>query len=86
MSSIEFENKRFELVARCLNQWKNTKDFGCNRLITLPGAVFPCYRQSFFSNCNNGRKTFAHAAILLSFMQRVEDYLVARKDFDFSVP
>ena len=22
---IQFENKHFELVARCLNQWKNTK-------------------------------------------------------------
>ena len=28
--------------------------------------------------------TFAHAKILLSFMQRIDEYLVALKDFDYS--
>ena len=37
-----------------------------------------------FSNCNNRRMTFAYAAILLSFMQQVEEYLVVFKDFDFT--
>ena len=28
--------------------------------------------------------TFAHVAILLSFVQQVEEYLMALKDFDYS--
>ena len=40
--------------------------------------------QSYFSNCNNRRMTFAHAGILLSLMQRIDEYLVALKDFDYS--
>ena len=38
----------------------------------------------FFSNCNNSRMMFAHAGILLSFMQRIDEYLLALKDFDYS--
>ena len=38
-----------------------------------------------FSNCNNRRMTLVHAEILLSFMQWVEEYLVALKDFDYSL-
>ena len=37
-----------------------------------------------FSNCNNRRMTFAHAVIFLSFMQQIDEYLVALKDFDYS--
>ena len=40
VSLAQFEIKHFELVARCLNQWKNMNSFGNNRLITLPGAAF----------------------------------------------
>ena len=42
VSLIQFENKHLELVAECLNQWKNTKDLGKNRLITLPVEMFLC--------------------------------------------
>ena len=87
MSLIQFEIKHFEQVASCLNQWKNRKDFGNNRLITHPDAAFLCISQQMvsliFSNCNNRRMTFAHAGILLSFMQRIDEYLVALKDFDY---
>ena len=95
VSLIQFEIKHFEQVARCLNQWKNTNGFGNNSFITLPVALLLCllqqmvsltsaYGQSYFSNCNNRRMTFAHAAILLSFMQRINEYLVALKDLDYS--
>ena len=42
------------------------------------------YGQSYFSDCNNRRMTFAHQGILLSLMQRIDKYLVALKDFDYS--
>ena len=62
--------------------------FGNNRLVTLPGAAFLCLRQQMvrliFSNCNNIWMTFAHAGILLSFMQRIDEYLLALTDFDYS--
>ena len=81
---MPFENKHFELVARCLNQWKNMKGFGNNHLITLPGAAFLCERQSYFLNYNNRRMTLAHTAIFLSLMQLVKGYLVVLKDLDYS--
>ena len=88
MSLTQFKFKHFELVARCHSQWKNTNGFRNNRLITLPGAEFLCWRQRaaslIFSNCNNRWMTFAHARILLSFMQRIDAYLLAFKDFDYS--
>ena len=34
MNLIQFENKHFQVVARCLNKWKNTKVFRNNRFIT----------------------------------------------------
>ena len=34
-----------------------------------------------FSNSNNRRMTFAHVTILLSFMQLIEEYLLAIKRF-----
>ena len=38
---IQFENKHFQVVARCLNKRKNTKVFFIdNRFITLPLAAF----------------------------------------------
>ena len=87
VSLSKFEIKHFELVARCLNKWKNTNGFGYNRLITLPGAtvslITSAFGQSYFSNCNNRRMTFAHAGILLSFMQRIDENLVTLKDFDY---
>ena len=46
--------------------------------------LMSAYGQSYFSNCNNRWMTFAHAGILLSFMQRIDEYLVALKDFDYS--
>ena len=57
---------------------KNTSGFGNNRLITLL-----CWSVLFFSNCNNRWMMFAHARILLSFMQRIDKYLVALKEFDY---
>ena len=46
----------------------------------------PASDQSYFSNCNNRQMTFAHAGIhvLLYFIQRIDEYLVALKDFDYS--
>ena len=38
----------------------------------------------FFSNCNNMRMKFANAGVLLYFMQWIDEYLVAAKDFDYS--
>ena len=38
---IQFENKHFQVVARCLNKRKNTKVFINNGLIALPFAAFP---------------------------------------------
>ena len=83
VSLIKFQKKHFEQVNRCLNQWKN-KRFRNNRLITLPGSAFLCLRQSYISNCNNRWITFAHAGIFLFFMQRINEHLVALKDFDYS--
>ena len=40
--------------------------------------------QSYFSNCNNKRMTSVHARLLLYFMQRIDEYLVALKEFDNS--
>ena len=88
---IQFEIKHFEPVARCLtcNQWKNTRKISeiivylhsqVQRVFFLTSA----YDQSYFSNCNNRRISFAHAGILLSFMQHIDEYLVALKDFDYS--
>ena len=88
VSLIQFEIKHFEQVARCLNQWKNTNGFENNRLISLPGAAFllltSANGQSYFSNCNNRRMTLAHAEKLWSFVQPIDEYLVAFKDFDYS--
>ena len=42
--------------------------------------------QSNFSNCNNRRMAFVHAGILLSFMQWIDEYLVAFKDLIIPVP
>ena len=37
-----------------------------------------------FSNFNNRLMKYAVAGILLSFMQQIDDYLLASKDFDYS--
>ena len=86
VSLIQIEIKHFELVARCLNQWKKTKGFGNYRLITPDytprhsvSLHTSAYGQSYFSNCNNEWMTFAHAGKLLSFMQQIDEYLVALK-------
>ena len=42
VSLVQFENKRFKLVARCLNQCKNMKVLRNNHLVTLPVAAFLC--------------------------------------------
>ena len=39
---IRFENKHFDVVARCLSSWKNTKCFRNNRVIALLSAAFLC--------------------------------------------
>ena len=39
-----------------------------------------------FSNSNYGCMTFARVSSILSFMQWVEEYLVALKDFNFVFP
>ena len=39
---IQFENKHFQVVARCLDKLKNTKVFRNNRFITLPLEAFLC--------------------------------------------
>ena len=80
---IQFGIKHVELVARCLNEWKNTNGFGNNHLISLQGAAFLCLRQHI-SNCNNMQMMFAHAGILLTFKQWIDEYLVELKDFDYS--
>ena len=42
--------------------------------------------MAHFSNSNNRRMAFAHAGTLQSFMQWIDKYLVAFKDFDYTVP
>ena len=44
------------------------------------------YGQSYFSNCNNRWMTFVHAGILLSFIQQIDEYLVALKILIIPVP
>ena len=76
---IQFENKHFKVVARCLYKWK-TQQF--SEIIVL---LHPRSHRFFanvslkFSNINNRRVTSAHVAILLSFMQLIEEYLLATK-------
>ena len=81
MNLIQFENKYFKVVARCLNKWKN-KNFFFSEIIVLLHS----HSQRFianvslkFSNINNRRVTSAHDAILLSFIQLFEEYLLATK-------
>ena len=87
MSLIQFEIKHFKLVARCLNQWKNPNGFENNHSSSLPGAAFLCLRQHMvsviFQTARKGGLTFAHAGILLSLMQWIDEYLVALKDYDY---
>ena len=78
---FQFENKHFEVVARCLIKWKNTKGFGNNRFIILLLAANVSLK---FSNPNNRWVTSAHVAILLFFMQLIEEYLLAIQNLDYS--
>ena len=77
VSLIKFEIKHSEQVARCLNHWKNTNDFGNSRLITLLFAFV-----SKMVSLNNRRMTFTHDGIPMSLMQRIVEYLMALTDFD----
>ena len=65
--------------------------FKGDQLEILLSVIAYSQSQRFFANVslnflnnNNRRMMFAHAAILLSFMQQVEEYLMALKDFDYS--
>ena len=63
-----------------------------NRKVSEIDVYLHCHLQRFsadnvrlnFSNSNYSCMTFAHVAILLSFMQLVEESLVTLKDFDYS--
>ena len=87
VSLIHLEIKHFEQVASCLNQWKKgtvseiSFNYTPRRSVSL---LTSGNGQSYFSNCNNKRMTFAHTGILLFFMQRIDECLVALKDFDYS--
>ena len=66
------------MVARCLNKWKKTQKFS-EKIVLLHS-----HSQRFFanvslkfSNINNRRVTSAYVAMLLSFMQLIEEYLLA---------
>ena len=68
------------MVARCLYKWKNAKVFRNNRFI------LHSHSQRFFANVsvkilniNSRRVTSAHVVTLLSFMQLIEEYLLAIK-------
>ena len=78
MNLIQFENKLFTVVARCV---KNGKIQKFSEIIVLLHS----HSQRFFSNVslkisniNNRRMTSAHVAILLSFMQLIKEYLFSR--------
>ena len=62
-------------------KWKNTEVFRNNRFITLPLAACFAYVSVRFSNINNRRVTSSHVAELLSFIQFIEEYLLAIKIF-----
>ena len=61
--------------------WKLSFNYIPRRSVSLLTSLND---QSYFSNCNNRQMTFAHAGILLSFMQRIDEYLVALKGFEYS--
>ena len=62
---IQFKNKDFELVVRCLNQWKNSKGLGNNSLYSQSQRFF----ANVCLNCSNTytrQMMFGHVAILFS--------------------
>ena len=58
--------------------WKLTFYF------TPGGCICLANVSNNFSNSNNRQVTFKNAAVLLSLMQQVGEYLVALKAFDYS--
>ena len=61
--------------------WKYSFNYTPRRSVSL---LTLAYGQYYFSNCNNRWMTFTHAGIFLSLMQRIDEYLLAFKDFDYS--
>ena len=76
---IQFETRHLYVVARSFNKWKNTKVFRNNVLLHSHSQRFFANVSLKFSNINNRRVTSAHVGILLSFMQLIEEYLLAIK-------
>ena len=74
---IKFENKHFKVVARCLTKWKTQKVLQIIVLSHYHSQRFFANVSLKFSNSNNRRITFAYVTILLSFMQLIEEYLLA---------
>ena len=84
---VQFKSKHFELVAKCLNQPKNKKSFGNNRKwsfnYTPIRSVSLLTLVLIFQTAITGGWR-SHVAILFSATQRVAEYLVALKHFDYS--
>ena len=76
---IQFENKHFKVVAKVLINGKTQKFSEIIVLLHSHWQRFFAKVSLKFSNINNRRVTSAHAAILLSFMQLIEEYLLAAK-------
>ena len=75
----QFENKHFEMAARCFTNGKTQKSFRNNRFLHSNSQRFFANVSLKFSNSNNRRMTSANVAILLSFMQLIEEYMLAIK-------
>ena len=84
MNLILFENKHFEVVPDVLTNGKTQKVSKIAVLLHSHSQHFFASVSLKFSNSNIRRMTSAHVAILLSFMQPTEGYLLALKDFDYS--
>ena len=67
------------MVARCLNKWKKTQTFSEKKNVSFHFHSLRFFTNVSlkFSNINNRQVTSAYVAILLSFMQLIEEYLLA---------
>ena len=79
----QFKNKEFQLVADILANGKTQKVSEIVVYLHSQLQRFFAYVSLNFSNSNYRCMTFAHVAILLSFMQLVDESLVTLKDFNY---
>ena len=78
---IQFENKHLQVVARCLKNGKTQKFSEIIVLLHSHSQRFFANVSLKFSNINYRGVTSPHVAILLSFMQLIDEYLLATKFF-----